>query len=86
MLFTEFNMEDALEVRFEEGKAEGKAEDILEILQELHAETGQLSDAIKQKILSEGSLEVLNRWLRYAAKAESIDQFVSYMESDMKKD
>lgn len=94
MLFTEFNMEDALEVRFEEGKAEGKvegkaegkAECILEILQELHAETGQLPDAIKQKILSEGNLEVLNCWLRHAAKAESIDQFVSYMESDMKKD
>lgn len=71
MLFTEFNMEDALEVRFEEGKAEGKAEGVLELL----SDTGEISEDLRQRILSEEDLEVLKRWLKLAAKAETVKEF-----------
>ena len=75
MLFTEFNMEDALEVRFAEGKAEGKAEDILELL----AEAGEVPEELKRRIASEEDMGVLKRWLKLAAKAETVEAF----ESDM---
>ena len=71
MLFTEFNMEDALEVRFEEGKAEA----ILELL----TEAGEVSGELRQQILSQDDMEVLNRWLKLAAKAGTVEAF----ESDM---
>lgn len=77
MLFTEFNMEDALEVRFEEGKAEGKAETILEFL----AETGSVPEALQQRILSEQDMDVLRRWLKLAVRAESIENFEADMEA-----
>ncbi|MBD5464747.1 MAG: hypothetical protein HDR22_02835 [Lachnospiraceae bacterium] len=60
-----------------EGKAEGKAEDILELLEEL----GRISEEIRQKILSEKNLEILKKWHKTAAKAESIEQFLSNMQS-----
>ena len=84
MLFTEFNMEDALEVRgeekFAEGKlagiAEGKAVSVLELLEEL----GQVSDELRCTISSQQKPEILTRWLKQAAKAESISEFESQMQ------
>lgn len=57
------------------GKAEGKAEDILELLSEL----GVVSDTIREKILSTGELELLKKWLKLAAKSETIEQFMKEM-------
>lgn len=56
-----------------EGKAEGKAEDILELLSELGEE---LSMSVKEKILSEKDLDVLKEYLKAAAKAKSMDDFM----------
>lgn len=75
MLFTEFNMEDALEVRFEEGKAEGKAEDILDLL----TDTGEVSEGLRRRILAEDDMQVLKGWLKLAAKAESVEIFENNM-------
>ncbi len=75
MLFTEFNMEDALEVRFEEGKAEGKAEAVLDLLME----RGEVSEELKRRILSEDDIQVLKRWLKLAAKSESVEVFANNM-------
>ena len=58
-----------------EGKAEGKAEDVLELLQEL----GNVSEDLQSKIMGEMNLEVLKRWHRLAAKADSIEQFLENM-------
>lgn len=75
MLFTEFNMEDALEVRgeekFAEGKVEGKAEGILELLNEL----GKCPDTLCTQIKEETNLDVLSKWLKLAARVESIEEF-----------
>lgn len=58
-----------------EGKAEGKAEDIIELLEEL----GAVSEALREKIMSQMDLTVLKQWLKLAAKADSIGQFEKEM-------
>lgn len=58
-----------------EGKAEGKAEGILELLEEI----GPVSDELRERIMSETDLELLRRWLKQAAKADSVETFVAEM-------
>ena len=58
-----------------EGKAEGKAEGILEFLEEI----GPVSDELRERIMSETDLELLRRWLKQAAKADSVETFVAEM-------
>lgn len=53
------------------GKAEGKAEDIIQLLGELGPVPTELAD----KIMSEKNLDVLRVWLRAAARAESVQEF-----------
>lgn len=57
------------------GKAEGKAESILVLLREVGAVPSEISD----KILGESDNMTLCRWLKQAARAESIEQFISMM-------
>ena len=54
-----------------EGKAEGKAEDIVELLEEV----GELPDALKDLIMGQNDIEVLRRWVKAAARADSIEDF-----------
>jgi predicted transposase/invertase (TIGR01784 family) len=56
-----------------EGKAEGKAEDILELLYDL----GDVPRLTVERIFAESDLAVLGEWLKTAAKANSIDDFVT---------
>ncbi len=58
-----------------EGKAEGKAEAILDLLQDL----GKISDDLKEKIISEQDTVLLLKWLKLAAKSETIQQFEKSM-------
>lgn len=58
-----------------EGKAEGKAEDILFLLKEI----GSVSEQLQEKIINEKDLSVLLKWLKLAAKSESIQQFEENM-------
>ena len=54
-----------------EGEAKGKAKAVLMLLEEC----GEVFDELQQIILNETDMEVLNRWLKLAAKAETIDDF-----------
>ena len=54
-----------------EGKAEGKAEALLDILN-MH---GPVSAEISDRILSETDLDTLGRWVAFAVKAQTLDQF-----------
>lgn len=54
-----------------EGRAEGKVEDVLQLLGEL----GTVPDALKERIRRETDLQVLGKWLKVAARAESISEF-----------
>ena len=58
-----------------EGKAEGKAEDILVLLQEI----GTVSEQLQEKIVNEKDLSTLLKWLKLAAKSETIQQFEENM-------
>lgn len=60
-----------------EGKAEGKAEDVLELLEEL----GDVPESMRDKIATETNLELLTKWLRFAAKADSLDEFLKNMQN-----
>ena len=60
MLFTEFNMEDALEVRYEEGKQEGIQEGVEKGIQALildYLEDGKTEVQILEKLMRRFSLD-----------------------------
>ena len=54
-----------------DSRAEGKAEDVIELLEDL----GELSDSLKTCIMEQTDLEILKKWLKAAAKAKSIEEF-----------
>ena len=58
-----------------EGKIESRSEDILELL----AELGRVPKRLVKLIREENNLSVLSRWLKSAAKAESIAEFEANM-------
>ncbi len=60
-----------------EGKAEGKAESIIEILEEI----GSIPDFLKQKISEQKDINILNKWVKLSARAETIDEFIEKMNS-----
>ena len=78
-ILTEYNEEQVLadigQERYEEGKAEGKAKDILDLL----GECGEVPVDLKEIILSEKDPETLKRWLKFAARADSIEAFKKRM-------
>lgn len=70
MLFDSFEAYDVQETR-RISKAEGKAEDILELL----AELGAVSEELRRTVMETKDLEKLKTWLKLAAKTESVEQF-----------
>lgn len=80
MLNTQFNWDDAKDAWYEEGvedgriegKAEGKAEAILQIL----GMYGEVPKAVREKIVKEQNLAILERWLKTAIEAGSIKEFI----------
>lgn len=55
----------------QDGKAEGKAEAILDLLMEL----GLVSDTLRDTIMSQKDLKILRVWLKAAANAKDIETF-----------
>ena len=79
MLFEHFEAYDVQATRAEsrsegraEGLAEGRASAIIELLEEL----GTVPDDIRDKIMKETDLDILKKWNKAAARADSIAQFV----------
>ena len=64
-----------------EGIALGKAEDILQLLEDL----GEVPEPLKKRIQEETDLQVLSRWLKAAAKAETITEFKKQVKNFTKK-
>lgn len=54
-----------------EGKIEGKKGSVVELLEEL----GKVPQRLLQRIQKETDLSVLSKWLKYAAKANNIQEF-----------
>ena len=68
-------MEERERIIRDEGKQlgimTGKMEDILELLED----KGEVPEKVKTEIFAETDLEVLKKWLRLAAKSETIEEF-----------
>ena len=60
-------------------RAEGKAEAVLEMLLELMNDLGEIPDELRNRITSEKDLKTLKKWLRLAARSESLDEFLEKM-------
>ncbi len=58
-----------------EGKAEGKAESILLLLSDL----GIVSKELQEKVMGETDAQKLTKWIKLAARVESIEQFQEEM-------
>lgn len=54
-----------------EGKAEGKTEGIMELLEDI----GMISEELEKRIQEQRNLDTLNKWLKLAARSESIEEF-----------
>ena len=67
--------EELLKDERAEGRAEGRAEAVLELLFTL----GEVPDSIKAKINGEKNLDVISKWLKLAAKAETLEDFIENM-------
>lgn len=62
---------EELALEREEGKAEGKAESILDLLGEL----GEIPEDIEERVWGQKEDGILRSWLKLAARAERIDDF-----------
>ena len=58
-----------------DGWAKGKADDRAEAVIELLEDLGELSDSLKKHIIEQTNLELLKKWHKAAAKAKSIEEF-----------
>ena len=80
MSIFEYNKEEEMKkIRADEfrigkdaGKTEGKAEYVLDLLEDL----GEIPVGLREKILSETDLALLNQWHKQAAKAGTIREFI----------
>lgn len=70
-----YDMCKAFEDYKDEGRQEGRAEFVIELLEEL----GEVPENLKNRIMRENDSEVLRRWHKLAAKAESMDKFLENM-------
>ena len=71
----EKGLQEGIKEGREEGFTAGKADAILDLLEDI----GTIPEEIRERIHNEKDSKVLNGWLKQAAKAESIDEFVSKM-------
>ena len=65
--------ERGMEQGIEQGIGRGRQEGILQLLEELEP----VSSGLRERILAETDGEVLKKWLKLAARAESIDEFIA---------
>lgn len=68
MTMAQFSRDDML---IYQGREEEQAEAVIELLEEV----GELPGALRQLIMRQKDIEVLRRWHRFAAKAQSIEEY-----------
>lgn len=63
---------------FTKGEIHAKTSTVMELLKPL----GSITEKLEKKIVSESNPDILNKWIRFAAKAESIVQFEKMIEEE----
>ena len=75
----EAHMKSIREEAYDEGKIDGvktgKADAILELLEDY----GEIPQEIRDRVYAEKNVNVLKQWLKEAAKAASLEEFVGKM-------
>ena len=72
MTMAQFSRDDMLIYQGrEEGRAQGKAESIIDFLNDI----GKLPDSLENLIMEQTDAQTLQKWLKLAAKASSIEEF-----------
>ena len=71
----EKHMRQEREDAWKDGLLEGKASAVISLLENL----GALSEKLEQKIKSETDPDILDKWIRLAAKAVSLAEFEEEM-------
>ena len=71
----ERGIEQGIEQGIERGNIAGCKENIIELLEDL----GEISEELRCKIMNEDDLQVLKRWLKLSARAESLEEFQNKM-------
>ena len=61
---------------FEDERAEGKAESIIELLEE----PGDVSPDLRETIMAQKDIAVLKAWHKKAARVESVEEFCAFIE------
>ena len=67
---------EAHEGGYAEGKIEGKIDNRVEDILSFLEETGSIPDELREKITAKKDEETLRNWLKLAATAESVEEFV----------
>ena len=67
---------DELKERENLGIEQGKADDVLELLGEL----GQVPEPLRIRVTSQKDVSILSAWLKLAARADSIEEFLDRIE------
>ena len=68
-------LEELMKKEYANGKAEGKAEGVLKLLKM----KGSVAEEIKNIIMCENDLAVLDRWFEQALTCQSIEEFARYL-------
>lgn len=72
MTMAQFSRDDILIYQGrEEGRAEGKAESIIDLLNDI----GELPDSLENLIMKQTDAQTLQKWLKLAARANSVEEF-----------
>lgn len=68
--------EEMLKDERAEGLAEGRAEGRIDVLCQILKELGEIPYELRNRIKVEKDLNVLSSWVKVAAKAESMEDFI----------
>ena len=75
MCLTEFDEEVFVNGMKEEGREEGRLEEKAESIFALLEDYGEIPEMLRKLIMEQTDLELLRKWLKYAARVESIEEF-----------
>ena len=68
-------MKDEMEAKKAEGKMEGKTEGKAEAVLDLLVDLGEVPEKLQAEIMGQKNPEILKQWIKYAARAETVEAF-----------
>lgn len=72
-------LEELLKREYKTGKAEGKVESKIESIIHFLEEKDSISNELKVQIMEQKDMNILEKWLKLAVQADSIEQFEKNM-------